>query len=988
LAAQTLTFLFTDIEGSTAMLRRLGAVYAELLSDHHRLIRAQLAAHGGREIDTQGDAFFAVFSSASSCVTAAIGMQRALASHIWPGGEGLRVRMGIHSGEASETAVGPVGLDVHRGARIAAVGHGGQVLVSATTAALVRDSMPAGAYLRDVGRHWLKDFGRAEQLFQLEADGLQVVFPPLRSLEHAKVLTNLPAPVSSCIGRDDELGELQGLITGSRLVTLTGAGGAGKTRLAVELAGRVGTQFADGAWLADLSGINEVELVRSVVMEALGVRQEAGVPVLEALLYRLRSAQLLLVLDNCEHLLDECAGLVGELLGYSPGLHVLATSREPLAVPGEVAYRVAPLQVPPESAGEQVIAQAPAVRLFLERGSAARRGVSAGAVPVVAAGRICRKLDGLPLAIELAAGWLGTLSAAEIEANLVDALRFLSSRRRATDPRHRALQAAMDWSYDLLPAADRDVFAQLSVFASSFGLEQAAAVCGAGDPVAALEVIDRLAGKSLVAAEPAENGTRYRLLETMRQYAAARLAESGHTSAAEHRHARAFLALAERERNLVVLSRDHDNFRAALEWSLSVRDEAGPRLAHALGDFWLARGLLQEGRGWLERALAQCPTEQRLRAGLLRLLGAFLYETGDRERAEAVLREGFEAAAAAGAPALQARIQVLLADIGGLQGADDPEILEAAGEAAAAVLDSEADLAGLAEAWTLIGNVRKWPADREAFERAMDYARQSGNHRAHMQASHWLAVAYATVPVPADAGLARVEQLLQAASGEPWAEADLLKPLGMLYAYTGRIDQARAAFARSRSLFARFGAKFALAESSVPHGLMELAAGDPAAAERYLREGYEVLRAMGERGWLNQIAALLAEARRAQGGLDEALQLTNEVQAAAAPGNILLQAWWRVTRAQVLAQRGQFAAARQLADEAQALISPTPWKAEQARVLVAKAEVDRLAGAPDQAAASLRAALQIYEDQRITLLAEQARTALASLATRPGREPA
>ena len=300
-----------------------------------------------------------------------------------------------------------------------------------------------------------------------------------------------------------------------------------------------------------------------------------------------------------------------------------------------------------KQADAQEAGQAPAVRLFLDRGMAARGGTGGGVAPVAVAERICRKLDGLPLAIELAAARLGTLSAAEIEAHLADRFRFLAYRRPAGDPRHQALRAAMDWSYDLLSAEERRVLSELSVFAGTFGLAQAAEVCSGGDQLAGLEVIDRLAGKSLVAAEPAEDGTRYRLLDTVRYYAADRLAEAGGTEAARDRHAAAFAGLAERERRRAVLSRDQDNFRAALEWSLSRGRPAGLRLARGLGDFWLGRGLLQEGRGWLERALAQHLADQRLRADLLRLLGALLAEAGDLDQAGTVLSQGYEAAQAA-----------------------------------------------------------------------------------------------------------------------------------------------------------------------------------------------------------------------------------------------------------------------------------------------------------------------------------------------------
>ena len=425
--------------------------------------------------------------------------------------------------------------------------------------------------------------------------------PELRQLEQAVLrqevpapppprLHNLPAPLTSFLGREQDLARVGELLEQARLVTLTGTGGTGKTRLAVEAgAGAVG-RFRDGVWLAELAGVAEPALVAAQVMTALGVRQAGDVPVLDALIYRLRSAELLLVLDNCEHLLEACAALAGALLRAAPGLRVLATSRELLGIPGEVTYPVRPLDLPPQTADAQQAGQAAAVRLFLDRGSAARGGTGGGVAPVAVAERICRTLDGLPLAIELAAARLGTLSAEEIEAHLADRFRFLAYRRPAADPRHQALRAAMDWSYDLLDAGERRVLGELSVFAGTFALAQAAEVCSGGDQDTALEVIDGLAGKSLVAAEPAEDGTRYRLLDTVRYYAADRLAQAGGTNTARDRHAAAFMGLAEREHRLLVLAREQDNFRAALEWSLGRGDPAGPRLARS------ARGVLARPR--------------------------------------------------------------------------------------------------------------------------------------------------------------------------------------------------------------------------------------------------------------------------------------------------------------------------------------------------------------------------------------------------------
>jgi predicted ATPase len=412
------------------------------------------------------------------------------------------------------------------------------------------------------------------------------------------------------VGREPELAALEELVGEARLVILTGAGGTGKTRLALQFAAGAVERFRDGAWVAGLAGAADPALVAPLVMEALGVRQTGEVPVLEALRYRLRSAELLLVLDNCEHLLGACAELAGALLRSSARLRILATSRELLGIPGEAVYPVPPLAVPPQTAA----ARAPAVRLFVARASSARAGAGVEAAPVAVVARICRELDGLPLAIELAAARASVLSVQEIATHLADKFRLLAYQRPAADPRHQALQAAIGWSYELLSEEQRRGFRALSVFAGGFSLAAVAAVCCGGDEAAALDLVDQLASKSLVVAEPGPGGTRYRLLETIRQYAADRLAEAGEAEQARRRHAAAFLQLAERERQLPVLLSEQDNFRAALGHTLSGGGETGPRLARALGGFWLARDLFQEGQAWLERALAVGPADERLRA--------------------------------------------------------------------------------------------------------------------------------------------------------------------------------------------------------------------------------------------------------------------------------------------------------------------------------------------------------------------------------------
>ena len=419
-----------------------------------------------------------------------------------------------------------------------------------------------------------------EELRQLEQAVLRQEVPA--AAPH-RARHNLPVRLTSFVGREEDLATVEGLLGRARLVTLTGVGGAGKTRLALECAAGVMDRFRDGVWLAGLAGITDAALVPSLVMEALR--------------WRLQSAELLLVLDNCEHLLGACADLVTRLLGGCPGLRVLATSREPLGVSGEAAYPVPPLAVPPESADQPGLARAAAVRLFLTRSASARPG--AGAAPVAVVARICRELDGLPLAIELAAARSSLLSAEEIEAHLADKFRFLAYRQPVADPRHQTLKAAIGWSYELLSAEERRVFGELSVFAGGFTLAVAAAVCCAGDEAAALDLVDQLAAKSLLVAEPAAAGTRYQLLETIRQYAAGCLAETGEAGPARLRHAETFLRLAEEERELAALAREQDNFRGALDFTLSAGSPAGPRLAGALGGFsgWPADCSRRHGAG-------------------------------------------------------------------------------------------------------------------------------------------------------------------------------------------------------------------------------------------------------------------------------------------------------------------------------------------------------------------------------------------------------
>ena len=621
MSVETLTFLFTDIEGSTALLGRLeDDDYAQVLVGHHALIRSALATHGGREIDTQGDAFFAVFSSPRGCVAAVLQMQQAIAAHAWPGGEQVRVRMGIHCGEAARTATGLVGLEVHRAARVAAAGYGGQVLMSEAAAVLVRDGLPPGAALADLGSHRLKDLGRPEPIFQLTAAGLPAGFPPLRSLGNPALPNNLPAQLSAFIGREREVSEVRALVQSSRLVTLTGAGGAGKTRLGLQVAAELLDRSGDGVWVVELAAATDQDAVPAAISQALRLAAQPGRPALEALLDALALQDVLIVMDNCEHLIGGCAKTAEAIVRRCPRVHLLATSREPLGIGGEVIYRVPSLSLPgPGDADAGTPGSCDAVALLVERARAygVALSVDEQAGPVVVS--VCRRLDGMPLAIELAAARLRSMSLAELHDRLDQRFRLLTGGSRTALERQQTLRATVGWSYALLTGVEQLLLRRLSVFAGSFDLGAAEAVCGSGglDVLDVAALLGSLVDKSLVVAEPAATALRYRLLETIRLFAAERLAEAGEDEAAAvaAAHCAHFLSVAETAAAyltgpqqgswLARLDADQANLRRAAGYAAGRPDGTAVvlRLGVALRRYWGVRSRQQEAFDLLVPAL-------------------------------------------------------------------------------------------------------------------------------------------------------------------------------------------------------------------------------------------------------------------------------------------------------------------------------------------------------------------------------------------------
>ncbi|MBI3998211.1 MAG: adenylate/guanylate cyclase domain-containing protein, partial [Armatimonadetes bacterium] len=545
----TVTFLFTDIEGSTRLLHHLGDTrYAQVLADHRRLLRAAFAAGGGDEIETQGDGFLVAFQSARDAILTTVAAQRAVGSHPWPEGAAVRVRMGLHTTEAASTGeVQYAGLGIHRAARICSVGWGGQILLSRITAGLIESDLPEGAGLRDLGEHRLKDLQRPEQIYQLFHPDLPADFPPLRSM--TTFTTNLPIQLTSFIGREHEIDELTRALRTARLLTLTGSGGVGKTRLALQVAAEMLEEFLGGVWLVELAGLSDPSFVPQAVASTLGAREKPGRPPAETLVEHLASSSVLLLLDNCEHVLSACGHLADRLLRRCPNVRIMATSQQGLGISGEFTYRVPSLASPDLQRVPSVedLARYEAVRLFVERAVYRQPRFQLTDRNASAVAQVCHRLDGIPLAIELAVARLNGLSVEQIATRLDDRFRLLTGGSRTALPRQQTLKGAIDWSYSLLSEKEQALLRRLSVFAGGCSLETAEAVC-AGAGIDTDEILDLLTGlveKSLVVAERRESEHRYRLLETVRRYGLDRLREAGEVADVHRRHLAWFLALAE-----------------------------------------------------------------------------------------------------------------------------------------------------------------------------------------------------------------------------------------------------------------------------------------------------------------------------------------------------------------------------------------------------------------------------------------------------------
>ena len=652
----TVTFLFTDVEGSTRLLERHPTDYRRAITGHLALLEGAVVEHHGCVFETVGDAVYAAFSSSSDAAAAAVQAQHSLAAAHWGEIAGLKVRMGLHTGEAELQGDHYFGAALYRCARLTSAAHGGQILLSSATAELVREALPAGAVLRDRGEHRLKDLQRAERIFQLMSPGLQVEFPPLRTL--GAVPNNLPVQPTPFIGREQPVADARRLLQRpeTRVLTLMGPGGVGKTRLGLQIAADALQEFRDGAFFVPLAPILSADLVIATIAKTLGVQEAANRPILDGVKDYLRDRHLLLLLDNFEHVIAAAANLA-DLLGACPGVKTLVTSREALHLRGERQFVVPPMAVPDRSRLESVetLTAYESVRLFMERAQVAKLDFAISERNAYAVAEICGRLDGLPLAIELAAARVKVFSPQALLARLEHSLAVLTSGPRDLPVRQQTLRQAIAWSYDLLTPAEQVLYRRLAVFVGGHTLAAAEAVVG-GRP-APLDVLDGLVSlvdKSLLRQEAAatDGEPRFRMLELIREYAVERLTEVGEADEFLRRHADYFLAYtAAAEPGLIGASqgawldrieREHDNLRAALHWfARHGAADGGLRLAAALRRFWRARGYLTEGRERIAELLLLPGARNRSvsRAKALHAAGWLASQQGDYAEARALFEE-------------------------------------------------------------------------------------------------------------------------------------------------------------------------------------------------------------------------------------------------------------------------------------------------------------------------------------------------------------
>jgi predicted ATPase/class 3 adenylate cyclase len=855
----------TDVEGSTKLWEKHPDTMPRAIQRHHALAHEAIERHGGYRPPDQGegDSVFAVFSVAPSAVACALDFQRDLAAEPWPDQGALRVRVALHTGALDlRDGRNYAGLALNRCARLRAIAHGGQVLLSEATRALTALDLPAGASLQDLGMHRLQDLSLAERVFQLCHPDLPAAFPPLRSLDARP--HSLPLQLTRFVGRERELGEVRSTLRSARLVTLTGTGGSGKTRLALQVAADLLEEYPDGTWFVEFAGTADPTLVPRVVSSTLGIREQQGRLILDTLVHHLAMKTTLLVLDNCEHLLDACAELADRLLRACAGFTILATSREPLGITGEVVRRVPPLSVPEATLAPsaETVAAFEAVQLFVDRAVAAEPRFALTDANAAAVMAICRRLEGIPLALELAAARLQALTVEQLRDRLEDRFRLLTGGSRTALPRQRTLRATVDWSHDLLTEPEQLLLRRLAVFAGGFSLDAAEQVCGDRQvaPADVLDLLTRLVDKSLALLDSGPISGRYRLLETIRAYALEKLRAAGEEPELRRRHLTYCIGFAEpaepalrgpdQQTWLDQLHAELDNFRAAFGWSARQQDpEPALRLASALLEFWVVRADWSEGLEWVERALdLPGEVEPAMRMKALRAAAELADVLSDYPRSTARYEESLTIARALG----DKRAIAMALDGLAHEAQRVGRIAEARPliEESVALLREVGDEPSIARslgglAW-LAGNYTK---ARALWNENLAIRRRLGNR----ESVGWsvIQVGHATQG-EGDYAAARAayEESLSIGRhlGYKRMIARSLTQLGEVALLEGKVAEARGLFEETLPIWEEIGHKSGLRDSLRGLGDVAHQEGDLQGAESFLQQSLEVCRAIGSLG--------------------------------------------------------------------------------------------------------------------------------------------
>lgn len=902
-----LTFLFTDVEGSTRIWETRPECMRAALVRHDDLLRRAIEAHGGRVFKTMGDGFFAVFPEPVGAVRAASHAQGQLVREDWSEVPGFRVRMALHTGSAEARDGDYFGPSVNRVARLLDAAHGGQILLSGPVADALGAELPADCRIRPLGRFRFRDLAEPERVFQLDPPDLPGDFPPLRAL--AAFPHNLPVQLSSFVGRDRELDELATWLPAARLITLTGPGGAGKTRLALQLGSEVSTDFTDGVWLIELAPVHEPAQVPRALSAALGLREDPARPLLSTLHEYLQHRHTLVIFDNCEHLLDSVARLAQDLLIHCPGVRVLATSREALRISGERLYPVPPLTLPgPEALhlapADRVSAleQFEAVRLFCERARAVRPGFELTPENSPAVVALCSQLDGLPLAIELAAARVKVFTPEQLVDRLQDRFRLLMTGTRTAEPRQRTLRGAIDWSFDLLSPTEQRLFARLGVFAGSFDLAAAETICADDESPDLIEDLESLVEKSLLVSEEVHDQSRYRLLETLRAYALDKLGTGPDAETLQQAHAHHYTAVAQREGECLEgergdlhvaavqrLDQDLDNFRVALGWTLEREPEVALRMVRGLGLYWLRRGRWSEASEAHDRALALgVHAPAALRAKVMRRAGVFAQIQGDYRRAHALSGEALSLYTELDDPLGIAVSLFSLGTIASSRG--DTQEAWSYYEETLSQFRAIGRNAGIADCHQALGTLALAGGDlwvaRDHFERCLSL------HQELKQATG-VAIAQNLLGTVAqlEGKTERAEQLYQQAldtlgpSGDRVTSAVIYQNRGRAFRSRGDLVAARRHLELALSIAREIGSRELVAVIRADAALVDLAEGSTDPAQKTLAECLTVLRRLGSRRHLADIVhacalgCLLEERLREAGEyFAEALRLRQEMQ--------------------------------------------------------------------------------------------------------------